>query len=329
MRRRWVCLMMVCVCLPVQMGTGAETLVGENLILEETVGDQTRSRLNYATYFAEAKQWDPSTVNALDYGIDAEMEARVTSYGDHTYMWSDGQSELFVTDYGFAGFYTPRGRTWYQILIWYGGCEALSLGSDAFEFATASEAIQTADGFLTALGISGAVCQTVHAFSREAAEERLAEMRAEGYDENPQPVNDVYVLSYAVEIDGLLCDTEYFDMANERIIEGIAIQVVVDAEGVILMDPSGNYYETTGIYPDAPSTVLSFEEIKQVVAAQFDELILSDPVRISMIKLQYVLQPIDTQRMVYIPCWCFAMPIGSSGQCYWYRFNAYTGAEII
>ena len=48
-----------------------------------------------------------------------------------------------------------------------------------------------------------------------------------------------------------------------------------------------------------------------------------------MIKLQYVLQPIDMQRMVYIPCWCFAMPIGSSGQYYWYRFNAYTGAEII
>lgn len=325
------CMILFCACLLVLVAAGAsaEEFLGENIILEENVGDQSLNRTDYPMYNAQIKQWDPSTVNALDYGVDAGMKEQADSYGGHAWLWDDGQRELYVSDYGYAGFSTPSGATINDILVWYGGCSALQLESTDLEFATANEAVQTADAFLESFGITNAVCLTVNSFNKEAIEAKLAEMQAEGYEENQPAVSDAYVLSYAVEVDGLPCDTELFTMANQRDIEGITITVIVDADGVIYMNFSGPYYTATEVRPDTPSEVLSFDEMKEIVADKFDNLILSDPVRICAVKLQYVALPVNDHQMAYTPCWCFATPRGSSGRYVWYRFNAYTGAEII
>lgn len=327
----WSYLILFCVCLLVfiTIVASAEESLGENIILEEAVGDQTLDRMNYSVYNAEIKQWDPSTVNALDYGIDAGMKEKTDSYGGHAWLWDDGQRELYVSDYGYAGFSTLNGMAMNDILVWYGGCSALQLGSADLKFATSTEAVQTADVFLKSFGITNVECLTVNSFSKETAESKLSEMQAEGYEENQATVSDAYILSYAVEVDGLLCDTELFTMANQRDIEGIVITVIVDADGVIYMSFSGPYYTATEVRSDTPSEVLSFDEIKQIVAAKFDNLILSDPVRICAVKLQYVVLPVNDHQMAYTPCWCFATPRGSSDRYVWYRFNAYTGVEII
>ena len=63
----WSYLILFCVCLLVfiTIVASAEESLGENIILEEAVGDQTLDRMNYSVYNAEIKQWDPSTVNAV------------------------------------------------------------------------------------------------------------------------------------------------------------------------------------------------------------------------------------------------------------------------
>lgn len=328
-RESWICLTVTCACLLVRMVASAEVFLGENLILEETVGDLFLDRSDYHIYNAEVKQWDPSTINALDYGIDACMKEQTDSYGGHAYIWDDGQREMYVTDYGYAGYSTLDGKTVNDILIWYGGCSALQLGFADLEFATSNEAMQTANMFLKSFGLTNAICLTVNSFSKKTAEDKIDEMRAEGYGESRLTVSDAYILTYAVEVDGLLCDTEMFTMANQRDIEGMTITVIVNADGVIYLGFSGPYYIATEVQPDTPSEVLLFDEIKEIVAGRFDDLILSEPMRICSVKLQYVLLPVDNHRMTYIPCWCFATPRGSSGRYVWYRFNAYTGSEII
>lgn len=327
-RVNWACLAVVCVCLLVQMSAGAEIFLGENLIPEETVDDQSLNRSDYHTYNAEVKQWTPSAVNALDYNVNADMKEQVDSYGGHAYIWNDEQRELYVTDYGYAGFSTLSGATLNDILVWYGG-STLPFETDDFEFSSSSEAIQTADAFLKSFGITNAACLTVNSFNKKAAENKIAEMQAEGYEGTPSDVCDAYILSYAIKISGLTCDTELFTMANQRDIEGISITVIVNADGVIFMDFSGPYYMAMEVRPGTLSEVLSFDDIKEIVADKFDDLILSEPMRICSIKLQYVLLPVDKHHMAYTPCWCFATPRGSSGRYVWYRFNAYTGSEII
>lgn len=322
----------VCFCLLSALLTAsaqAQAGWGDNIDFRDNEISYPLDMKNCTAYTARVMRWAPAEINAEDFGISAAMTEYPDSYGGHAYIWNDGASELFVSDYGYMGYHSPNGATLVEIMEWFGGISALNLDSFDFNFARREEARMMASAFLKQLGISNAECVDIRCMDAQSANALMNDMVKDGYEKSDVVVNDTYILTYALKIDELYCDTEFFTLANQQDIEGCAITLMADQDGVQALSCSGPIYTAESEYRPEQTEILSFDEIQKIVSDKFNNLILSDPLEICDVKLQYVLLPVSDTAMAYIPCWCFATPRGTSGRYLWYRFNAYTGEEII
>lgn len=300
-----------------------------NIVVSDEETNYPVSINSCVSYYAAPMEWNSESIIPEDYGIKSELSVVSDSYGGNAYIWNDGLRELFVTDYGYAGYYTDQGTIINDILLWYGDMDELQLNSFDLESFTMNDAENMANDFLKTLCIEDVVCVDIRAIDQETARSLVDSMRHEGYDGEGDIAEDAYVLKYTLEINGVQCDAEFFTMANQRDIEGFSIKLIVTSQGVALMEFTGAYYVIEESYVYHDGVILSYDEALRIIEEKFDNLILSDPIEICDVKLQYVLLPVDDEKMAYIPCWCFATPRGSSNRYVWYRFNAYSGCEII
>ncbi len=325
--KKIVCMMLV-MLMSCAVNAYAVTNVGENIVLIDEVVIPSVPTEMIVSYSASRMSWDPMVIDPNQCGIDASCEVRIDSYGGHSYIWKNDSAELFVSDYGYAGFYTDEGYAVSEIIGWYGNDLQMNLQEDDLDFAAPLDAVAQAEEFLKEFNINSVESIKIEMLKGSDAKKLLAAMRREGYSEEiPSEVSDTYIITFAIKIDELPCDTEFFMMANQRDIEGVSITVMVNANGVQYFDCSSAIYSVEEPIEQAP--ILSYEDMLGVLADKFDDLILPAPIEIHKVKLQYVLLPISNEKSAYIPCWCFATPRGSSGRFVWYRFNAYTGEEII
>lgn len=320
-----VCLLLLFSLLPAAYADGSDG----NMVIRDDEIDYPPDMKTCAAYTARVLCWTPSEIKPEAFGLSVEMTEYADAYGGHAYIWNDGARELFVSDYGYAGYNTPDSAALTDILQWYGGLSELQLDAFDLSFAARAEAEQTASQFLAQLGILNAVCTDIYCLDAQSANSLMDEMSKDGYERCGAAPHDAYILRYVLKIDALCCDAETFTLANQQDVEGCALTLTVDQNGVQSLDCAGPIYAAESVFRPEQTEILSFDEIRALAANKFNNLILSEPVEICDVQLQYVLLPVDDGSLAYIPCWCFATPRGTSGRYVWYRFNAYTGAEII
>jgi len=175
-----VILLAAIVAVPVLCETAA-TPLSDNVLLRDGSMEALTPPTEALIYQAEMKSWNPEAFRPEDFGIQADRQEHKDSYGGTAYIWKNDDGELFVTDYGYAGYTSKEAQQLLDAIMWSEGIENIAQNTaDLTEFQEA-QAEGMATAFLQMFDIENFICLEKYAVHQEDVKAVIQQMQSEGY----------------------------------------------------------------------------------------------------------------------------------------------------
>ena len=268
------------------------------------------------------------------------------TYSDSTdaqHFELDGEKYI-ATSTGFVNVTTPLGEIVTQLYALEWILNDASLQQPDLAFASRAEVIQQTLDVLSEIGIKNVQCAEAYALTTEALQNASDDLMSE-----PESAEDIregriackdnwtiddecYVLEmqFVVGDEGLPVFSNPTPKAyafTEIHYENYSFEVVVSKDGIISLRVFSAFEE---LDPARTGAILPVEDVVDLIAAYYRNIIIEYPTEIREILLRYILLPVEGENSYELtPAWCCqaVSQYGSKDECEtsWIVFDAITG----